>query len=213
MAARRGAARARSSWPRASAFRKARCARPSTRWPPTIWSFGVRARARSSRRTPRKRRRCSGFCASGAATAAMNTRQAGCSTCAAARRRREVARLLELKASEAVFVVRRVLEYARRAGRARRHHAACDAVQGADAGPARSLSRLDVRILRNPVRRAHVAGAGKTEGDRRRQRHRGNPEGSHRRTAARRRAVDPSPMASGRSSGGAASAARAVTTI
>ena len=42
-----------SSSRRASAYRRARCARRSTRWPPTTSSCAGKARARSSRRTPR----------------------------------------------------------------------------------------------------------------------------------------------------------------
>jgi GntR family transcriptional regulator len=52
----------------------------------------------------------------------------------------EVARLLELKASEAVFVVRRVLEYGGEPAVLDDITPPCDAVQGADAGPARSVS-------------------------------------------------------------------------
>ena len=55
VAARRGDPERDRARARASACRRARCARRSTRSPPTTSSCGGRARARSSRRTPRSR--------------------------------------------------------------------------------------------------------------------------------------------------------------
>ena len=68
----------------------------------------------------------------------------------------EVARLLELKSGDGVIVLRRVLEYSGAPVVLDEITLPGGAVQGADQGTIPGLSRVDVRLLRDAVRRAHA---------------------------------------------------------
>ena len=160
--------RPRSSSRRASASRRGPCARRSTRSPPTTSSCAGRARARSSRRTPRSARRCSASCASAATTAATSIRGAGCSTSAAARRRPRPRACSTLKPGDPVLVLRRVLEYAGEPVVLDEITLPAALFRGLTKARLRRVPRLDVQLLRDPVRRAHAEGAGEAPRRRRR---------------------------------------------
>ena len=76
----------------------------------------------------------------------------------------EIARLLELKAGDPVVVDQARARMGRQAGRARRDHAARRAVPRPHAGEARRVSRVDVRLFRDAVRRSHAERAGAPQG-------------------------------------------------
>ncbi len=166
MAARRGRFPAKPIWRRVSVSRRARRARRSTRWPQTTSSCVARERGHSSLRIPKRRPRCSDSCASAATTATTSIRQAACSTCGAARRRPKSRGRSSCKAATPVIIGAPRARILRRAGGARRDRAAGGAVSRADARTRRSLSRLDVQLVRNRSSACACCGRRKGSGDR-----------------------------------------------
>ena len=203
---------ASSIWRRDSGSRRARCARPLRRWPPTTSSCGGRARARSSRPIPRNAHRASGSCASGATTARTSTRAAGCIDVRRGKASADTARWLDLKPGDAVIVLRRVLEYRGAPVVLDEITLPAGAVPGTHQGQVRRLPRVDVRLFRDPVRRPDAEGPRAIEGDRRRCGQRGGARRRTRRAAARGRARDIYVRRSCRRSRGAACARRAIIT-
>ena len=194
--------------------RRGRCARRSTRSPPRTSSCGGRARARSSRRTPRKQSSLFRFLRIRRNDEARRvSRQAGVLDVRRGKASAEAARAARPQAGRPVILLRRVLEIRGEPVGAGRDHAARRAVPGTDQGAGRRLPGLDVQLLRDPVRRPDAQGAGEAP----------------RRCRRRARARGSSACASGdpllavdrvtlhlrrpaRSSGGAASARRSDTT-
>ena len=169
MGARRRRSRASTTSRAASAFRKAPCARRSRRSPPTISSFAGRARARSSRRIPRSKsssfrflriRRNDGV-DEYPGSRLLDVRRAKASA--------EVARRLDLKPGDGVILLRRILEFGGAPVVLDDITLPAGLFRGLTEVEVRDLPRVDVRILRDRVRRADAERRGKIACGRRRQ--------------------------------------------